>query len=290
MGTVPFLFILFHVFLSPPFSSSSPPENINKGSSLSVENEDILISPNRVFSAGFYEVGENAFCFSVWYTEEKDTIVWMANRDYPVNGKHSRLVLLKSGNLELTDAGESIWSTQIDSKYASVQLQLELEDKGNLVLHTLEGQVQFPWQSFDSPTNTLLPQQLLTQNTPLISSRSRTNHSSGFYKLFFDNDNVLRLLFNDFEVTSVYWPNPWQRAWDVGRSTYNNTRVAVLYPSGYFESSDNFSFWSADSKMGPQRRLVIDSDGNLRVYSLNNGIWHVQWQAITLICKIHGIC
>jgi hypothetical protein len=67
---------------------------LKKGSSLSVENyeEDVIVSSNGIFSAGFYQIGENAFSFAIWFTELKNhshnpaNIVWMANLEQPVNG------------------------------------------------------------------------------------------------------------------------------------------------------------------------------------------------------------
>ncbi|KAL6296202.1 hypothetical protein ACE6H2_004344 [Prunus campanulata] len=86
--------------------ASSASNNLSLGSSLSVENEaDTLISPNGLFSAGFFPVGENAYCFGIWYTEpaapaQNLTVVWIANRDEPVNGRSSKLTL--QGNARRT--------------------------------------------------------------------------------------------------------------------------------------------------------------------------------------------
>ncbi|XP_059631080.1 putative receptor protein kinase ZmPK1 [Cornus florida] len=285
----PFLFIVISLLLSSPFSSSTL-LRLTKGLSLSVEKpNNVLISANGVFSSGFYQVGKNAYCFAIWYSQSLDdgnhTVVWMANRDTPVNGRRSKLSLLKTGNIILTDVDQRIWATETTT---TSLVQLELYDTGNLVLHTLEGKIL--WQSFNSPTDTLLPLQPLTQNTMLVSSRSQSNYSSGFYKLYFDDDNVLRLQFDDLEKSSFYWPSPWAQPWDLGRITYNNSRIAVLDPSGHFKSSDNFKFSAADLGTGPKRRLTVDVDGNLRLYSLNKGAWVVTWQAMSNPCSVHGIC
>ncbi|CAK9144194.1 unnamed protein product [Ilex paraguariensis] len=211
----------------------------------------------------------------------------MANRDQPVNGQGSKLSLLKDGNLILSDAGRTtIWTTSTNSAQ-----QLHLHDIGNLVLSAYQDDTVL-WQSFDSPTNTLLPQQQLTRYTTLISSRSHTNHSSGFYKLFFDNDNMLCLLYDGPEVSSIYWPDPWLLSWETGRTTYNSSKIAVLDSSGYFRSSDSLEFSSADFGLGYQRRLTLDFDGNLRLYSLNDmtGNWTVTWQAMSDPCRVHGVC
>ena len=194
--SITILLVLLLLILSFECSSSST----NILFSLSVENqEDVITSPGGVFSAGFHPVGENAFCFAIWFTQNP-TVVWMANRDQPVNGKRSKLSLLKTGNLVLTDAGQlHVWST---NTFSSFPVELLLNDTGNLILREKQGTIL--WQSFNFPTNTLLPGQLLTRHTALISSRSETNHSSGFYKLHFDNDNVLRLLYDGPEVSQVF--------------------------------------------------------------------------------------
>ena len=93
-------------------SSSDTYDTLSEGSSLSAEkSSDVLISANGIFSAGFYQVGNNTFCFAIWFTKSLGaTTVWMANRDQPVNGRGSKLSLLRNGNLLLTDAGKiMVW-------------------------------------------------------------------------------------------------------------------------------------------------------------------------------------
>ncbi|KAF5736083.1 putative serine-threonine protein kinase plant-type [Tripterygium wilfordii] len=290
MGASAFMLSPSLLILLLPLSSST----LNKGSHLSVENPgDVLVSPHNVFTAGFYAVGDNAYCFAVWFSDpfcssNNCTIVWMANRDEPVNGKRSRLSLLDGGNVVLADADHStVWTTNTASISST---QLDLYDSGNLVLHNFNGTIL--WQSFDSPTDTLLPEQPLTRKVQLVSARSQSNFSSGFFKLYFDNDNVLRLLFDGPEVSDIYWPDPELMTWENGRSTYNNSRIAVLDSKGNFSSTDDFTFLSADFGLSRQRRLKIDFDGNLRLYSRVGigGKWVVTWQAMSQPCRIHGTC
>ncbi|XP_076926384.1 putative receptor protein kinase ZmPK1 [Bidens hawaiensis] len=277
-------------------SFSSPPFALKLGLSLTVEKkDDFLISQNRLYTAGFYSVGVNAYCFSIWLTKPlsdgSQTIVWMANRDLPVNGKFSKLSLLKTGNLILRDAYQRvpIWSTS--TRDTTQTALLRLNNSGNLFLLNRDGKVL--WQSFDSPTDTLLPNQPLTKLVSLVSSRSSTNHSSGFFKLFFDNDNVVRLVYSDSKLTGIYWPDPEFRAWESGRNIYGSRRIATMDSSGHFISTDDLLFNTSDAGDEPLlRRLTMDFDGNFRAYSLDEsrGIWQVTWQAMSEGCKIHGSC
>ncbi|XP_071692310.1 putative receptor protein kinase ZmPK1 [Rutidosis leptorrhynchoides] len=291
--TMSSLFCLLHLLIiltTTPFTCSSF-HLLSKGSSISVDHkDDHIVSPNRLFTAGFYKVGINAYSFSIWFTENIQTVVWTANRDVPVNGIRSKLSLYKNGNLVLEDADKTIvWSTE--TKATNGSLVLKLENNGNLVLYQINGHPYILWQSFDYPTDTLLPNQPFTRNSQLVSSRSRTNFSSGFFKLYFENNNVLSLLYDGPEITSVYWPEPYLKTWDAGRSTYNNSRIAKLDSRGEFNSSDEFGFFVSDFGAKVQRIMKVDFDGNIRVYSLVKGQkWEVQWQAFSRSCKIHGVC
>jgi hypothetical protein len=117
----------------------------------------------------------------------------MANHDQLVNGRKSELSLRKSGNVIITDAGRlTVWSTDTVSESS---VFLYLHENGNLILQKSEGGVL--WQSFDSPTDTLLPQQLLTKDMQLVSSRSQGNYfnfmSAGY------GERVQRILKLDFD-------------------------------------------------------------------------------------------
>ncbi|WOG90730.1 hypothetical protein DCAR_0309974 [Daucus carota subsp. sativus] len=297
--------MLFMVFVavvillasSLPVPSFSTRISLSTGSSLDVRyKEDVLVSANEVFSAGFYSVGVNAYCFAIWFTDQSlnkqnHSIVWIANRDYPVNGKGSKLSLLKNGNLVLIDAGQwhpPVWESVTNSNTSEVTLSLA--DNGNLILRARGGERL--WQSFDSPTDTLLPDQPLTRGTLLVSSRSSTNYSSGFYKFRFDDYNILRLSFSNLEVSSLYWPYAWQHPAETNRTMYNSSRIAVFDNYGHFMSTDNLQFRTSDFRSRVWRRLVLEPDGNIHVYSLDERrkVWEVTWQAISQPCRIHGIC
>ncbi|EES02405.1 hypothetical protein BDA96_03G060900 [Sorghum bicolor] len=265
-----------------PSSYASPQQMLRTGSSLLVEDykQSFLTSPNADFSCGFYEVGGNAFSFSIWFTNTMEkTVVWTANPKSPVNGHGSMVSLNHGGNLVLTGVNGTVtWDSKTSSGKGTT---VALLDTGNLIIRDSNGAVL--WESFSSPTDTLLPFQALTKATRLVS---------GYYSLYFDNDNVLRLMYDGPDISSIYWPSADYSVFQNGRTNYNSTRVAVLDAEGYFLSSDGLNIKSSDWGTVIKRRLTVDYDGNLRMYSLNasDGKWIISWEAIAKMCDVHGLC
>uniref|UniRef100_A0A803L0L2 non-specific serine/threonine protein kinase n=1 Tax=Chenopodium quinoa TaxID=63459 RepID=A0A803L0L2_CHEQI len=92
-------------------------------------------------------------------------------------------------------------------------------------------------------------------------------------------------------ISSVYWPDIGLVSWEAGRITFNDSRVANFDSNGHFQSFDDLQFNAIDYGMGPQRRLTLDFDGNLRMYSLeDNGQWLVTWEAFIKQCNVNGLC
>nr|TKW15971.1 hypothetical protein SEVIR_5G268000v2 [Setaria viridis] len=112
--------------------------------------------------------------------------------------------------------------------------------------------------------------------------------------LYYDNDNVLRLLYDGPgpDTSSIYCPSPEYTVFGNARTNYNISRIGVLDDTGVFFSSDNLVVEASDLGPGIKRRLTIDQDGNLRIYSLNTPIggWTVSWEVVQQPCSTHGLC
>ncbi|KAK3003148.1 hypothetical protein RJ639_018674 [Escallonia herrerae] len=277
--------LLFFHLLSSLFlhsATSKIHKVLKRGSSLSVEvGSDIITSPDGSFACGFRNKGGNAYWLAVWFTNSADrTVVWTANRDRPVNGKGSNLSLQRNGVMCLTDVdGKVVWHTNITTNNAQ---RAEVLDTGNLVLKDPQGEIL--WQSFDYPTDTLLPSQTFTMSNKLIAVVKKGNFASGY----FSNDNVLRLFYDGPETSSIYWPNLAFSIFQNGRASYNSSRIAVLDDMGRFASSDRLKFSASDLGFGIKRRLTMDYDGNLRLYSLDSSSG--SWAALAQHCNVHGLC
>ena len=128
------------------------------------------------FVCGFLCQFRNGACFftvSIFQTRtgvnppfiESLEAVWTANRNTPVK-INATLQLSQDGDLILRDAdGTYVWSTNTTGMSVS---GLNLTEEGNLVLFSENNAVV--WQSFDHPTDSLLPGQRMVSGQKLIAT------------------------------------------------------------------------------------------------------------------------
>uniref|UniRef100_A0A7C9AG60 Bulb-type lectin domain-containing protein n=1 Tax=Opuntia streptacantha TaxID=393608 RepID=A0A7C9AG60_OPUST len=154
------------------------PDTLTANDSLSINQT--LISAEGKFELGFFSpANSNKYYVGIWYKDipASDSIVWVANRDAPSSTDSCTLQLRSDGNLFILENGSNIlWSTNL-SQVENPALQLL--DSGNLVIREAddENSDHYIWQSFDYPTDTLLPGQKLgrnlkTRGTQFIASSS----------------------------------------------------------------------------------------------------------------------
>ncbi|CAK9317641.1 unnamed protein product [Citrullus colocynthis] len=118
-----------------------------------------LISAKRIFELGFFSPGNSTNRYlGIWYKIiPVRTIVWVANRENPVTNSSAAVVLkinTTTSDLLLFENDAVVW---VGKSLKPVKTpKLHLLDNGNLVLKDAESE-KISWQSFDYPTDTLLP-------------------------------------------------------------------------------------------------------------------------------------
>ncbi|GMN49722.1 hypothetical protein TIFTF001_018877 [Ficus carica] len=154
---------IFHIFLASTFciclhvlDTITPDHPIKDG--------DLLLSGEKTFAFGFFSPGKSNYRYvGIWYYKVPvKTVVWVANRDNPINGTSGIITINSQGNLVIygENRNSPIWSANVSVSSSSTSNTAKLLDIGNLVLlqnDNRTGQSTVMWQSFDYPTNTYLP-------------------------------------------------------------------------------------------------------------------------------------
>ncbi|XP_061983759.1 receptor-like serine/threonine-protein kinase SD1-8 [Populus nigra] len=122
----------------------------------SLVNGQTLISTSQDFELGFFTPGNSRNWYvGIWYKNVPRTYVWVANRDNPLTNSSGTFKILNQSIVLFDRAENLIWSSNQTNARNPV---MQLLDSGNLVLRDQASDSgQFLWQSFDYPTDTLLP-------------------------------------------------------------------------------------------------------------------------------------
>ncbi|GLT57836.1 hypothetical protein SLA2020_307810 [Shorea laevis] len=155
--SIAFVSTCFLIFLkaSTAMDSISPSEPLPDGRT--------LISNDGSFELGFFRPGSSGNRYlGVWYKNiPVCTVVWVANRVNPINDSSGMLMVTTTGDVQLLSQNITVvWSA--NSTKAAQNPKLRLLDSGNLVL--IDGSDvsgTYLWQSFDYPSDTLLPEMKL---------------------------------------------------------------------------------------------------------------------------------
>ncbi|EHA8589194.1 Receptor-like serine/threonine-protein kinase SD1-8 [Cocos nucifera] len=169
------LLVLFFI-LSTQVSPSIEVDTLTPARPLTDGQE--LTSAGGRFVFGFFNpIESNNRYIGIWYKISSSTIVWVANRQHPIFGRNSSLSITTNGTLIITDQNsKTIWSSDLLGLANPVA---QLLDNGNFIVKEANGDDNVPrsfaWQSFDYPTDTLLPGMKLGWNLTSGFNRNLTS-------------------------------------------------------------------------------------------------------------------
>ncbi|KAK9922516.1 hypothetical protein M0R45_030978 [Rubus argutus] len=222
------------------------------GSKLSVVDKNTWVSPNGDFAFGFFN-----------RTDEPN---------YSVG------ICFNSKSIPL-DKQTVVWT-------AGANIIAALLDNGNLVL--LNEEKHNVWQSFDTPSDTLLPGQNFSTSQMLRAASKNlvSDYLSSYYTLWMNAYGQLQLR---WESHFVYWTSG---------SPPSSNLSAFLTSDGALQLRNQnlqpvWSMLGADyNESISYRFLRLDIDGNLRLYSWVEALmsWRPVWQAVENQCNVFATC
>ncbi|CAN1319144.1 G-type lectin S-receptor-like serine/threonine-protein kinase RKS1 [Linum perenne] len=245
----------------------------------------LVISKGGRFALGFFSPGSSRYRYlGIWYFELPErTVVWVANRNSPITGSSGVLAIDGYGNLSLYSSSENkvpVWSAKVSSGVHGPWVA-QLLDSGNLVL--MMGGVTV-WQSFDYPTDTLLPglnvglNRRTGLNSFMTSWRSADDPGTGNFSLKLNPSGSPQLYV--YQGTYPYWRSfswPWPQIGGFYNYTFVDNEDGIYY--SIEESSVLF-------------RSVIDVSGNLLLLTWDED--DIQWKVGNSLpkqkCDYYGNC
>ncbi|XP_019197723.1 PREDICTED: G-type lectin S-receptor-like serine/threonine-protein kinase LECRK3 [Ipomoea nil] len=291
--------LLFYLFYAAIYTAAAAAQqsstNISLGSSLTPtgKSSSSWLSPNGHFAFGFYQQGSSGYAVGIFIAAIPErTPVWTANRDNtPIFPTNSTLVLKSDGRLVVEvghGQGQDIDIIPTDALPISSASML---DNGNFVVYGSGEKII--WQSFENPTNTLLPGQSLLNGKRLVSSASENDDNYGVFIIAMQSDGNLV----QYPLQGPYIP---QNAYYASNTDGTGSNITLnLDEDGslyLINSTINIIKNLIPSRGNPEEKTIyiakIDVDGIFRVYShpFGHGKWSVVWSNTDNKCAPIGLC
>ncbi|GKV42657.1 hypothetical protein SLEP1_g50033 [Rubroshorea leprosula] len=214
-----------------------------------------------MISSGDFELGfgrvpdqQDRFLLAIWFAKiPEETIVWSANGDKPLQIE-SRLELNSSGLILRAPSGMELWWINSAQDGIGGVSHAAMLDTGNFVITGRNS--DNIWESFQNPTDTILPGQELGLSSTLSSAFSETSYKKGKFQLRFTSES---LVLNQIDV---YTGKPFQFYFNI-----TDGSGLIFNKSGYIQirKSDG-----SIVKIGPENtnpiqdiyyRATLDFDG-----------------------------
>ncbi|KAK7338990.1 hypothetical protein VNO77_19626 [Canavalia gladiata] len=262
-------------------------------SSQSIKDPGTLSSENGNFTLGFFSPKNTANRYVGIWCKTQDTVVWVANRNQPLRDSSGIVTVSEDGNLVVLDGQKQVlWSSNV-SNITSSNSSFQLSDYGNLILleNTTGNTI---WESYQHPTNVLLPHSKLSSNkikgekVKLTSWKSPSNPSMGNFSFSIERLEIPELFI--WNETQPYWRSgPWN-----GQVFLGVPEMVAQYLNGIRVENDgdgtiNVSFTVDDLGLVI---VILDSQGQCHQSYWDDAKdeWQVTWTSLKSDCDVYGKC
>ncbi|XP_048638119.1 G-type lectin S-receptor-like serine/threonine-protein kinase RKS1 isoform X2 [Brassica napus] len=264
----------------------------------SLRDGDVILSEGGRFAFGFFSLGtSNLRYVGIWYAQiSEQTVVWVANRDRPINDTSGLIKFSSRGNLCIyasVNTTEPLWSTNVSDSISEPTLVARLSNTGNLVLlDTLTGRGY--WESFDHPTDTFLPFMKLGftrkdgLDRVLTSWRSPNDPGSGNRTLRMDRRGFPELILH--KGTIQWWrTGPWTGLRWSGVPEMNR---GYIFNNSFVNNQDEVSFTYGVTDASVITRLKVNERGTIQRFTwiARDNRWNEFWSVPKEECDYYAHC
>lgn len=251
--------LLFSFLLLSPTASAAT-GMLSKGRNIT--DGDTLVSASGTFTLGFFSPGASTERYlGIWFSVSSDAVCWVANSDRPLNDTSGVLVVGHTGSLLLLDgSGQVAWSSNSPN---TSSVEARLDGNGNLVVSDQSSRTIL-WQSFDHPSDTLLPDMKLGKNLWtggewfLTSWRSADDPSPGDYRRTLDRNGLPEVVLWQGNVKR-YRTGPWNGLFFNGVPEASS--YASQFPLQVTASPGEITYMYTAKAGAPLTRAVVNYTG-----------------------------
>ncbi|KAK6149825.1 hypothetical protein DH2020_017350 [Rehmannia glutinosa] len=261
-------------------------------SSIILRDPDTIVSSRQAYKLGFFtpENSTNRY-LGVFYTVSETTVIWVANRDNPLNDSSSSVTISENGNFVLINGrNQTVWSTNITTSPLNTTLQIQ--DTGNLILNDVVTGNTI-WQSFSHPSDVFLPTMRISDNINtgekvVVSAwRNGSDPEMGSFTAGLEALNIPQIFI--WNNGRPYWRSgPWN-----GQILIGVQDMYSPYLDGFSVVNDRAGtiyFTAPEARFF--MRITLNSTGTLlqTLWDDQRRNWDVTWLAPQNECDVYGTC
>ncbi|WZY97500.1 hypothetical protein YC2023_069829 [Brassica napus] len=262
---------------------------------------DVIISEGKRFAFGFFSLGvSNLRYVGIWYAQiSEQTVVWVANRDSPMNDTSGVIRFSSSGNLCIyasANTTEPLWSTNVSDSVLEPTLVARLSPLGNLVLLDSVTGKGF-WESFDHPTDSSLPSMRLGFTRKdgldrfLTSWKSPGDPSSGAFTYRINRTGFPQLIL--YKGLTPWWrTGSWTGLGWSGVPGMSRRRGSSIFHSSFVNNQDEVSTTNRVTDASVLTRMMVNETGNVQrlTWVETEKKWNVYWSVPKEECDNYAHC
>ncbi|XP_038877217.1 G-type lectin S-receptor-like serine/threonine-protein kinase At1g11330 isoform X2 [Benincasa hispida] len=264
-----------------------------------IRDHETISSNDSSFKLGFFTpLNATARYVGIWLTKySQQTIVWVANKDNPLNNTSGSFRISEDGNnLVVMDGNDVIlWSSNV-SYSSTTNRSARVLDSGNLVLED-DASGEIIWESFKHPSDKFLPSMKFITDTKTNEKDMLTSWNSPIDP---STGNFFGALEVGFIPEFVVWKRSgnihWRSAPWNGLSFMGIPDMDSSYLSGYNLDIEynTYTIYVANTTYHGKKYgyVLLSSLGNLEQTSWDDEKqqWMVTWSALQTPCDYYGAC
>ncbi|KAJ1394461.1 putative serine/threonine-protein kinase [Sesbania bispinosa] len=268
-------------------------DTLKSGKNITQYSENLVSAGNK-FELGFFSlpIGSDSTSakkyLGIWYHNlEPQTVVWVANRDRPVEGSSGVFQIAEDGNVVVADASQNYWSSGLEES-SSRNRTVKLLDSGNLVLMDDDHSgMSYLWQSFLHPTDTFLPGMKMDANATLTSWKNDNDPGTGSFTFRLARKRWQYRVYNNsqlyLELDGINSEAMSPLVIGLLANTTLNTSIS------YKSSGKRINFQSQPYNY-EKSRLLMNSTGEIQFLKWADIQWDMLWRMPEDECNIHNYC